>query len=450
MRYELFRNPSAFYCFTEGVDVRTLYIEDNIITFECCKDIENISEIKIAILNLDSFEYEEFFFDKCKICQKKELKFKYEYKVLIDCDNKETMLKLNTLLEKINNVEEIFDETYNGKNDLLKTKKKNMEHYQYSDDKNICKNIEEQKRYWYDFQNSKVTLPTNVELAFVVSEYKIYKDVLKYGFRQEFRKCLEDVNIDKIKFFDKEISHVYIGNDFCINLFPDDEMLSKLLNLAYDEKLGITISYPPLVEQRLEQTKRVVKSLKEFCQQKQITIEFVINDWGMIQLLKEEEINCFKLVLGRLLNKRKKDPRMKNRMGYENYKQEFGRNNICSEPFGKIMDKYSITRCEFEATQFFNEIPKGKHTLHFPFYQTNTASNCLIYANCKNKSVIQQEYPEHCPHYCSEFYFSFPKHLNVIGKNNSLFVFDKNIFLKQEVVDKYVECGIDRFAYTPL
>ena len=116
----------------------------------------------------------------------------------------------------------------------------------------------------------------------------------------------------------------------------------------------------------------------------------------------------------------------------------------------EIMEECSITRCEFEATQFFNEIPNGKHTLHFPFYQTNTASNCLIYANCKNKSVIKQEYPEHCPHYCSEFYFSFPKHLDVIGKNNSLFVFDKNIFLEQEVVDKYVESGIDRFAYTPL
>ena len=67
-----------------------------------------------------------------------------------------------------------------------------------------------------------------------------------------------------------------------------------------------------------------------------------------------------------------------------------------------------------------------------------------------NNSVIQQEYPEYCPHYCSEFYFSFPRHLDVIGKNNSLFVFDKKIFIEQDVVDKYVECGIDRFAYTPL
>lgn len=450
MKYELFRNPSVFYCFTEGVDVRTLYIENNIIAFECCKDIENISDIKIAILNLDSFEYEELSFNKCNICEKNKLESKYEYKVTIDCDGKEKIQRLNALLEKINNVDRIFDETYNGKNDLLRAKKKNMEHYQYNDDKNICKNIEQQIAYWYDFQDSEVVLPTNVELAFVVSEYKIYKDVLKYGFRQTFRNCLEKVNINKIKFFDKELKHVYIGNDFCINLFPNEEMLIKLINQAYEEKLGITISYPPLVQQRLEQTKKIIKILNEYCQEKQTTIELVVNDWGMIQLLKEEKINCFKLVLGRLLNKIKKDPRMENRMGYEKYKNEFGRNNVCSKPFGEIMSECSITRCEFEATQFFKEIPKGKHTLHFPFYQTNTASNCLIYANCKNKSVIKQEYPEHCPHYCSEFYFSFPKHLNVIGKNNSLFVFNKRIFLEQELVNKYVESGIDRFAYTPL
>ena len=112
MKYELFRNPSAFYCFTEGVDVRTLYIENNIIVFECCKDIENISEIKMAILNLDSFEYEELFFDKCEICEKKELTYKYEYKVLIGAHNEEVILRLNTLLEQINDVENIFDETY--------------------------------------------------------------------------------------------------------------------------------------------------------------------------------------------------------------------------------------------------------------------------------------------------------------------------------------------------
>ena len=450
MKYELFRNPSAFYCFTEGVDVRTLYIENNIIVFECCKDIENISEIKMAILNLDSFEYEELFFDKCEICEKKELTYKYEYKVLIGAHNEEVILRLNTLLEQINDVENIFDETYNGKNDLLKTKKNNMEHYQYSEDKTICKDIEQQKSYWFDFQDSKVTLPENAELAFVVSEHKIYKEVLKYGFRQGFRKCLENVNIHKMDFFNKEINHVYIGNDFCINLFPNEEMLSKLINQAYDEKLGITISYPPLIQQRLDHTKKMIRILEEFCREKQIVIELVVNDWGMIQLLKEEKIECFNLVLGRLLNKRKKDSRMKNRMGYEKYKEEFGRNNLCSEPFSKIMDECLIRRCEFEANQFFNEIPDGNHTLHFPFYQTNTASNCLIYANCKNKSVIQQEYPEHCPHYCSEFYFSFPKHLDVIGKNNSLFVFDKNIFLEQKIIDRYVERGINRFAYTPL
>lgn len=450
MRYELFKNPSIFYCFIEGVDVRTLYIENNVIAFECCKDIESISKIEMAILNLNSFEYEELNFDKCKICEKNELEFKYEYKVLFACENKEELLRLNNLLEQINKVENVFDETYNGKNDLLKSKKKNMEHYIYEEDKMICKDIEQQIEYWYDFQNSKVSFPQNADLAFVVSEYKIYQDVLKSSFREKFRKCLEEVNIHKISFFNKELDHVYIGNDFCINLFPDEKMLIKLMNKAYEEKLGITISYPPLIQQRLEQTKRIIKVLHEFCMNKQIEIELAINDWGMIQLLKEEGINSFNLVLGRLLNKRKKDSRMKNRMGYEKYKEEFGRNNLCSEPFGKIMTECKISRCEFEATQFFNEIPKGNHTLHFPFYQTNTASNCLIYANCKNNSVIQQEYPEYCPHYCSEFYFSFPRHLDVIGKNNSLFVFDKKIFIEQDVVDKYVECGIDRFAYTPL
>lgn len=35
MKYEVLKNPSIFYCFIEDINVRTLYVEDNIMTFEC-------------------------------------------------------------------------------------------------------------------------------------------------------------------------------------------------------------------------------------------------------------------------------------------------------------------------------------------------------------------------------------------------------------------------------
>ncbi len=450
MKYEVLKNPSIFYCFIEDIDVRTLYVEDNMITFECCENLDIIGTVRIAVLNLQSFEYEEVIFNNCIILDSGEFEFKNVYKIKIGNEDKEKIEKMHNLLDQIYNVENIFNETYNGKNDLLKSKKKNMEHYSYEDDKLICKNIEEQIEYWFDFPKSNVTLPDNVTLAFVASEYKIYQNIVNSSFHHELQNGLKKLNMDNIGLFKKEINHVYIGSDYCSNLFPNDKLLIRLINQAYDENLSMTICYPPLVQMRLEQVKESLRIIDEFCQRENTTVELAINDWGMLQLLKEENLNSFDLILGRLLNKRKKDPRMEHRMGYKKYKEWFGINNLCSEPFRKITDTYQISRYEFETTQFINEIPTGNHTLHFPFYQTNTASNCLIYANCKNKSALQQEYPENCPHYCSEFYFSFPKHLDVIGKNNSLFGFDKKIFKDQEIIDEYIKRGIDRFAYTPL
>lgn len=55
-----------------------------------------------------------------------------------------------------------------------------------------------------------------------------------------------------------------------------------------------------------------------------------------------------------------------------------------------------------------------------PFYQTNTAGHCTLYAVCHNGSRGRQTAEDDCPQYCRKRVFLYPDHLHMIGRYNSL------------------------------
>ncbi|WP_054741282.1 hypothetical protein [Cellulosilyticum ruminicola] len=450
MRYEVRKNPSTIFAYVNEVDVRMLTIENGVLVFECDEELEGTCKAMISVLDINTFNYEETYFEHCEVIKQNEGKYYNTYEAKIIEQTPDKIKRLETLLDQLQDVDKIFDETWVATNNLLKSKKQNMSHYDYEKDSEYCKDFEEQKRYFFDLPESNVQVPEEVQLAFVVSEFKYYKQIIETSYKEVLSKCLKDTNISDNGIFKQKLSRVYIGNDFCANLFPDEKLLMELVEKAYDERLDVTICYPPIIQRNLETLKGALSKLDDFCKQNEIQMEITVNDWGMIGLLQEENYSNLKPILGRLLNKRKKDTRMHHRMAYSNYGIEFGLNNLNVDHYRAFLEKYGITRYEFEAFNFKNVIPEGKHSLHFPFFQTNTASNCVLYANCKNHTVSKQELPVSCPHYCEEFYFSYPKHLNIIGKNNCIFGFDNKIFIDQEIIDYYAAQGIDRLAFTPL
>ena len=91
-------------------------------------------------------------------------------------------------------------------------------------------------------------------------------------------------------------------------------------------------------------------------------------------------------------------------------------------------------------------IAEGKHSLHIPFYQTNTSQFCPLYAMCINLDRGKQRLVNGCPKYCKEFVFLYPKHLKMVGKYNSLFAFDDTLLKDQKELESYVSSGIDRIV----
>ena len=77
---------------------------------------------------------------------------------------------------------------------------------------------------------------------------------------------------------------IYLGNQFCRLLFPKKEILFALLEKARSERLGVTVSFACQPEVSLKEAERLLESLRSWCQKNE-SIEIVVNDWGMAQLV---------------------------------------------------------------------------------------------------------------------------------------------------------------------
>ena len=237
-------------------------------------------------------------------------------------------------------------------------------------------------------------------------------------------------------------NRLYIGNQFCHLLFPEETTLFQLLEKAYEEGLKLTLSFSYLREFMLEPVGQLLGKINGWCLAHRTTIEIMVNDWAMEDLLQ----NYPQLlpIFGVLINKRRKDPRLSYKKGDSALLME---NNLCADFYRKFLsDKLGIKRYEWESCGYLPDLPEGKHSLHLPFYQTNTSQYCPLYARCQMGDRGAQTLPQSCPHWCSEYAFLYPAHLHMAGRYNSLFALDTEILRSPELLAGWLNAGINRLV----
>lgn len=218
---------------------------------------------------------------------------------------------------------------------------------------------------------------------------------------------------------------LYIGNAFCPHLAPKEEELFALLNKACRESFAVTLVFPFLLEENLSETQARLQHLARWCEQKNKTIEIVVNDWGTAHLAAQFPV--FSLCLGVLLNKRKKDPRMAYKLGDRTLLEQNSVHAAFYREYLKEefrMERYEWESCGDTSTRKF---PEGKNSLRLPFYQTNTSQYCPMYATCVEGSRGAQVPIRECPKFCERQAFLYPEHLRMVGRYNSLFGVDLTV-----------------------
>lgn len=437
---KIYNIPQSFVLgFYQDENIKVISIEGNNVVFETAEPLLwESSQMQFSVFDLQQYSYQEFEVVDCAIVDSKKKDFSVQYRVQF------AFSKNTAFLEKIQELERILGEKPLGK--VL---------HEYSTDYTekeavFCKNMMEQERYWYHLRLDKEYESVcgsldEVEFAFAINNFDKYKLFSEQGIEKGVKTVLKEKALDMHPLLLKKISRVYIGNEFCPLNFPEQKVLEQLLEHAVKEKVKITVSLAYQREKNLENAKEIIQFLEKWCKEHSQSIEVVVNDWGMLYYVTEycKKINT---VLGRNLNKQKKDPRIDVRLGKFDLKEEYRENNLKSEVLSEFLKSRGIQRYEFETCVQKLKIPSGMHSLHFPFYQINTSQYCTLYAACFNFQRSRQNPLDSCPQYCDEICFLYPEDMNMIGYGNSIFGYAKELLEDSQVIKYYVENGIDRFV----
>lgn len=320
------------------------------------------------------------------------------------------------------------------------------------------------------------------ELALTIDRPELYNDFLQKDGTIFCHDYWKNNFLEHHPLSQKQATRLYIGNQFCHNLFPEKKQLFQMLEKAFENKLAVTIAFSYIRNHLLEEIDKLLQELEVWCQSREkeagkeqevyfpakkeqiITenlrnpinqkkkesetkydLEIIVNDWAMPILLQGKP--HLKPVLGVLLNKRRKDVRLPYKHGIGNHVDSLAENNLnCGFYQDYLKNTFDIQRFEFESCGYKVTIPDGHHSLHLPFFQTNTSQYCTLYAVCRYGDRGKQKLPENCPKYCNKKVFLYPKHLKMVGRYNSLFGYDEKILWDEKQLQDYLEQGIDRIV----
>ena len=169
---------------------------------------------------------------------------------------------------------------------------KNMTGYPGELDQVRCESLEAQMQIWDEEVQAVVSEATsdgkeiwkklNAELALELDHTEMYADYLRLSFAEFLKKYAENsIGIcKKLLQSERKPKWLYIGNQFCHLLFPEQDMLFKLMEKAIKEHLKITLVFSYIREYKLDFISRLLCEIDKWCRLHNCQIEVIINDWG--------------------------------------------------------------------------------------------------------------------------------------------------------------------------
>lgn len=251
---------------------------------------------------------------------------------------------------------------------------------------------------------------------------------------------IEDLDCINIKSY----SRLYFGHEFCERLLPSLEDLEKVLEFALKNDLHFTFLTPYVANEGI----RKVNTLLSFLVREAPQSEVVFNDYGVFRLLRNN-YPSLKPVMGRLLNKMKRDPRILDiyRLLPEGAIKYFKGFSLNVPALHNFLLKNGVTRVEldnvFQGIDLDISSLGFSASLYVPYAYITTTRACLA-INCDVHGMedIIGIFP--CKKECQKYTFylrSRAMPVVLIRRGNT-------IFIKNEEVSNDIERkGIDRMVH---
>lgn len=243
-----------------------------------------------------------------------------------------------------------------------------------------------------------------------------------------------------------DFTRIYFGQEFCERLLPAETQLASAISLADEKGLHFTLVTPYVTCRGLEHVERLLTLLAA----RQPDAEVVFNDWGVFHLVRND-FPQLTPVLGRLLNKMKRGPRIMNI--FEKIPKEsqdyFRTPGIDVPSTVEFLMSSGIGRVEFDnllqGISLEGTDRRIRKSLYLPFAFISTTRFCLS-ANCDNPDYADRIGIFPCNRECQRYTFHLfnpVMTLPLIRKGNTIF------FLNEAIPDAVAKQDVDRIVIQP-
>lgn len=248
---------------------------------------------------------------------------------------------------------------------------------------------------------------------------------------------------ENIKYIDSKYERLYFGNEFCERLIPSVKDLEAVKKLVSERRMGFTLVTPYVTNRGIE----LLRPVFEYVLVNFPEAEVVVNDWGVLRLIKREH-KPFRLNLGRLLVKQKRGPRILNIKDKipSSLMQHFKEANADVPLLEDFLADNGFNRIEMDnlLQGIDRQGSSMKSSLYVPFAYVTTTRFCLT--ACLQKKERYFRSISDCSKECQKYAFKFNHDTMPVGlvlKGNTQF------FRNTRMPENLERLNIDRLVYQP-
>lgn len=250
--------------------------------------------------------------------------------------------------------------------------------------------------------------------------------------------------LENLRYVTSKYTRLYFGNEFCQRLIPSSEDLKFTKDFVLRHKMDFTLVTPYVTNKGIE----ILRPILEYVIRNFSDIEIVINDWGLLEIIRKE-FRCSNFVLGRLLTKQKRGPRILNLMGKvpNSMIQHFRESNVDNPTLSNFLINKGIKRIELDnLLQGISRVaPLLKGSLYIPFAYITTTRFCLV-SSCEDRVNKPLRSIVPCNKACQRYTFKL-EHKNmpieIFLKGNTQF------FKNEHLPDNLEQLSVDRLVCQP-
>lgn len=276
------------------------------------------------------------------------------------------------------------------------------------------------------------------ELAMSLDRPSLYKRFLQEEGQALFRSLLSEHALSGHALFNRPVQRVYLGCSFCNHRMPDRSLFTQLIERARAQRLEVTCVLSCL---RPGEEARAEALIAQACAQQ---CEIMVSDWGTLQLCSRK---TDRILLGPLLNRRRKDPRLRYQNGVGKRGTLLAQNSLNDPIWREYLQRLGVSRFEEESCGYPLSLPGGaSHSLHLPWYQTNVSSYCPLCALLREGDRGKQTLVFSCDAPCEKMLLAYPQHLASYLSGASLQALSRQILATPEPLQELLEQGVDRLV----